>query len=73
MREYLVELRTAKNLTQLDMSKKLCISESYYSLIENGERQKDMSITFLNKLSEALGVSKNSLLRMETEYTHKER
>jgi transcriptional regulator with XRE-family HTH domain len=72
MREYLVELRTAKNLTQLDMSKKLSISESYYSLIENGERQKDMSITFLSKLSEALGVSKNSLLRMETEYAHKE-
>lgn len=39
------------------MAKKLDISESYYCLIENGERQKKLDLSMVTKLSEIFGVS----------------
>ena len=41
MRYYLRSRRMKINSTMNDMAKKLDISESYYSLIENGDRQTD--------------------------------
>lgn len=73
MRNYLVEIRNERKLTQLDMSKKLDISESYYNLIEHGERQRNMSVLFLTKLSKALEVPLDILIQKETEFIKKEK
>ena len=46
MRSYLKKIREKNKFTQQEVSKKLDISESYYCLIENGERQKQLSLAF---------------------------
>lgn len=56
MKEYLKTLRKESGKTQLEIAKKLDVSESYYSLIETGERQADMSLSVMKKLSEAFDV-----------------
>ena len=43
MRSWLKELRQRNLETQSETAKKLDISESYYNMIENGERQKRLS------------------------------
>ena len=40
MREWLKNSRKEKGITMSELASKLDISESYYCLIENGERQK---------------------------------
>ena len=54
MREWLYGARVDAGLTMKQLSEKLCISESYYSLIEGGTRQKKMDISLISKLSDAL-------------------
>ncbi len=51
MRVYLKKLRENRGLTIADVAKKLDISESYYSLIENGKRQEKMDLALAAKLS----------------------
>lgn len=65
MRDYLISLRKEKGLTQKQLAVKLDISESYYNQIENGERQRRMDITVIDKLSAALGVSIAELVQAE--------
>ena len=65
MRTYLVALRKEKNLTQKQLAEKLDISESYYNQIENGERQKRMDITIIDRLSKALEVSTAEIINRE--------
>lgn len=38
MRKWLYKMRKAKNFTMLEVAEQSGISESYYSLIENGHR-----------------------------------
>ena len=57
MRIWLKTLREKRNFTQLAVAEKLCISESYYNLIENGERQKKLSIELAQKLADVFGVT----------------
>lgn len=71
MREYLVELRIKKGLTQKDVSSKLGISVSYYNLIEHGTRKKDMSIVLLYELSQIFKISVKSLIDKELEFTNR--
>lgn len=68
MRDYLVELRDKKGLTQRDVSSKLGISESYYNMIEHGARQKDMSIVLLYELSLIFKISLKSLVDKELNF-----
>ena len=56
MREYLKKCRENKGLTQLETAKKLDISESYYSLIESGERQPKMTIETAQKIAKIFEV-----------------
>ena len=56
MRKYLCELRGKLKLTQLETAKKLDISESYYSLIESGERQKKLKLSLAFKISNVFNV-----------------
>ena len=65
MREYLKELRKIKRLTQLEVAKKLDISESYYNQIENGERQTQLKASILVGLSNVFNISVDELLRYE--------
>ena len=67
MREYLKKTRMEKNKSQLEIAKQLGISESYYSMIEKGERRKDMPISMVQKLSEIFGISIEEILKMENE------
>lgn len=65
MRDYLVTLRKERGLTQKQLAQKLDISESYYNQIENGERQKRMDITIIDRLSAALSVPVSVLINYE--------
>ena len=68
MRCYLRSRRMKINSTMNDMAKKLDISESYYSLIENGDRQTDMWLSIIEKLAKAFGVSVQTIVKEEMKY-----
>ena len=70
-RVYLIDLRNKKGLTQLDISKSMGISESYYNLIEQGQRQKNMNIAILYGRSKALKGSVNTLVDKEINFARK--
>ena len=57
MRKWLKDLREKNKLTQQDMAKKLSIAQQYYSCIEKGERQKDLNLSIVKKISGIFGVS----------------
>ena len=57
MREWLREARQERGLTMKQIGEQLDISESYYSMIESGTRQKDMDLTLVSRLSSVLGIS----------------
>lgn len=65
MREWLKAKRTEKGLTMAQMAEKLSITESYYSYIEAGERQKKMDVSLVGKLSAALGMPVEEVFRQE--------
>ena len=67
MREYLLTLRKEKGMTQRQLAEKLDISESYYNQIENGERQKHMDISLVNRLSMALNVPITQIVECENQ------
>ena len=68
MRIWLRELRVKKLLSQKEIGRQLNISESYYNLIENGERQKKMSLSILLKLSRILDIPIQTLIGLESDY-----
>lgn len=67
MREYLLTLRKEKGLTQRQLAKKLDISESYYNQIENGERQKRMDISLVERLAFALDLPITKIIEFENQ------
>lgn len=67
MREYLLALRKEKNLTQKELARKLDVSESYYNQIENGERQKNMDISLVNRLAVVLEVPITTIIEQESQ------
>lgn len=71
MRSYLLTLRKEKNLTQKEIAQKLDVSESYYSQIENGERQKNMDISLVNRLSLVLEIPITTIIEHENELRRK--
>ena len=71
MREYLLNMRISRGMTQKEVSLKLGISESYYNLIENGNRQKDMSVYLLHGLSKVFKVSAKFLLDKELDFINR--
>lgn len=70
MRTYLLELREANGLTQKEMSSKLGISESYYNLIEKGERQKPLRVDLLKQLCSVLNVPLDKLVDFELAFSN---
>lgn len=65
LKKWLKKLRENKKLSQLEVAKKLDISESYYCLIENGERQKDLDLSLVLKLSKLFDVSVDYIIAEE--------
>ncbi len=57
MREYLKTLHSETGISQLEVSQKLDVSESYYSLILSGERQKELDLSLALKLAKCFDVS----------------
>lgn len=68
MRQYLKKLRDKKQLTQTDIEKRAGIKSNYYCMIENGDRQTDMSLSIIEKLAKAFGVSVQTIVREEMKY-----
>lgn len=68
MREYLKNLRLNINLSQQQVAESAHITRQYYNMIENGERQKDISLSVLSKLSVALKTPLSKLVQLENEY-----
>ena len=67
MRTYLKKLRESKNLTQEEVAQQIGISQNYYCMIENGERQKKMDFPLILKLSKILEVSLEFIAQKEKE------
>lgn len=65
MRDWLKEQRKEKGLTAKEVGDKLNISESYYSLIESGQRQKKMDLTLVAKLSSVLEIPIDQIVANE--------
>ena len=68
MRNYLKSLRENNGLSQQNVENITGIKQQYYSLIETGERQQDMSLSVMEKLSSALNVPLDEFIKMEQEY-----
>lgn len=71
MREYLKNLRAMRGLSQQEVADKISISQNYYCYIENGERQQDISLGLLQKLSAVLEVPLDQLIEAENDYKAK--
>ena len=68
MRDWLFNSRKEKDLTQAQIAERIGITESYYCMIENGDRQKRMDITLVAKLSEILDIPIAEIAELEKEY-----
>ena len=67
MRDWLKEARTKKGMTMKQVSDRLVCSESYYSLIEKGERQKPMDLAMAQKLGEIFGIPTKTIAEYEND------
>lgn len=65
MRDWLKKLREERGLTQKQVGELLNISESYYSYIEAGDRQKMMDISLARKISNIFGISIEQIVENE--------
>lgn len=66
-RDWLKEKRIESGFTMAQMASKLDITESYYSMIEAGERQKKMDIALVAKLSTIFGIPVSMIADLETD------
>lgn len=67
MRDWLKKARASKGFTMLALAQKLDISESYYCMIESGNRQEHMDISLAAKLSAVLDIPIAQITALETE------
>lgn len=65
MRDWLKEKRTERGMTMAEMAKRLDLSESYYSKIESGDRQRKMDIRLVSKLCKILDISIEEIISKE--------
>ena len=67
MREYLRELRKRKGLSQQNVADSIGTVQQYYSAIELGERQANMSLSIMDKLAKVFDVSLEYIIEKERE------
>ena len=65
MREWMEQARKKRGLTMKMAGAELGISESYYSMIERGERQQNLDIALAAKMSGVFGVSLEYIVEQE--------
>ena len=65
MRDWMKRARIDAGLTMKETAEKIGVSESYYSMIESGNRQKGMDLSLAQKLSEAFGIPMKTILDAE--------
>ena len=68
MRKYLKILRENAKMTQDEAAQKIGISRAYYVRIENGERQKDLDLSFVVRLAGLFDVSVDWIAEQEKKY-----
>lgn len=71
MRDWLRELRGS--MTNKEFGESIGLSEQYYWMVENGYRQKRMSVDLLTKIAEVTKKPVKKLVEAENEYhrTHR--
>lgn len=57
MRKWMQDKRKQCGLTMAQAAERLDITEGYYLLIEKGERQKSLDMTFAQKLGKLFGMT----------------
>lgn len=67
MRDWLKTMRQERGLTCKQMAQRMKISEPYYLLIEQGVRQKEMSIRTALLLAQALEIPARVVIEKESE------
>lgn len=65
MRTWLFEVRTGSGMTQLEVANKAGVSESYYAMIEKGQRQQRMDITLAAKFSSIFNIPLDRIVEIE--------
>ncbi|KFZ32351.1 anaerobic benzoate catabolism transcriptional regulator [Anoxybacillus sp. BCO1] len=66
----LKSLRLQRNMTQIDLAKKAQVAQSVISDVENGKRKHGVSVIYLQRIAQALGVSVEELLKDDDNATH---
>lgn len=65
MRDWLKTARADKQLTMKQAADQIGISESYYFLIEQGERKKNLDLALVKKLADVFGMTVQQIAEME--------
>ena len=71
LRVWLKELRLSKKLTQEELASKLGITQTMYSKIENGDRQKDMDLSIASAIASTLKISLKRINEYELDWKEK--
>lgn len=65
MRAWLKDARLQQRLTQRQMADAIGVTESYYCMIEGGDRQKKMDVSLAIKIGNVLGLSLQEIVAAE--------
>ena len=68
MREYLRDLRKERGLSQDEISKRMGLTQSFYSMIETGERIERMNLDTAVKIANAMGIEQGKFIERELEW-----
>lgn len=68
MREFLRDLRKERKLSQDDIAKRMGLTQSFYSMIETGERVERMNLEMAIKLANVLGIDSGDFIEREMEW-----
>ena len=68
MRQYLIDARNKKGLTQVEAASKLFMSQNYLSNLETGKRQKSLSVETLKAFSKVYQIPLADLIASESAY-----
>ncbi len=68
MRTYLKNFREQNKLSQQNVALKIGLSQQYYNYIEKGVRQKDMSLSVMERLAKVFNLSLETIIDAEKDY-----
>lgn len=66
-RAWLKSLRAEKRISQTDVAESLGLSQTYYSMIESGQRASKLSLELATKIAELFDVSIDVIIANERE------